>query len=104
MNIRKHLPLLQFLVHSTDEQRKVLIKKLTTEQMKVILEAIYNVLFGTCPIGEKDKKKLSAHKAVIRRMISKDLTQKQQQRLLTNHRDLLPLLIFPVVEMMKFTP
>lgn len=103
MKVEKHLTLLEFLAYSTIEQRKVLIKALTEEQLKVVLEAIYNVLFGTCPIEKALKKKLSSNKTVIRRMVSKDLTPKQQQRLLKKHSDLLPFLLKPVVEMFKST-
>ena len=101
MKIEKHLSLLEFLVSANDDQRVAVLKTLAEAQIKVILESIYNVLFGTCPIQIKDKKKLKSQSAVIRRMVSnyKGLTLSQKRRLLRKHQRLLPLLLKPVVEM-----
>ena len=99
--VRKHLSLFDVLVQSTDKQREVFLKTVSETQLKAILEAIYNVLFGTCSINTKDKRKLKPHSAVIRRMLSKELTLKQQRRLLKKHQHLLPLLLKPVIDMFR---
>ena len=101
MKVRNYLPLFEILVSGTDEQRGALIRTLSELQLRAILEAVYNVLKGTCPIKGKDKKKLAKYKSVIRRLVSKDLTRLQQRRLLTKHRTLLPLVLSPVVEAWK---
>jgi hypothetical protein len=99
MKVEKHLLLLKFLATASDDQRVALIKRLSETQVKVILESIYNVLFGTCPIEVKDKKTLKSQSTVIRRMVSKELTLLQKRRLLKKHQRLLPLLLKPVVDM-----
>ena len=101
MKVRNYLPLFQLLVHSTDEQRAALLKTLTSLQLRAVLEAIYNVLRGTCPIKDKDKKKLERYKNVIRRLVSKELSRQQQQRLLSKYRHVLPLVLIPVLEAWK---
>ena len=90
--VRNFLSLFDVLIKSTDEKRKVILKSLTETQLKAVLEAIYNVLFGMCPIQDKDKKKLKSESTIIRRMVSKDITLQQQRRLLKKHSRLLPLL------------
>lgn len=100
MNIQKQLPLLEFLAEGTDVQQRVLVKTLTANQLKAVLEAIYNVLMGTCPLQNKHKKKLESQKSDIRHLVSKELSTEQKQQLLRKHSDLLPLLLKPVVAML----
>ena len=94
---QKHLPLFELLIQTTDNQRQAILKTLSATQLRAILEAIYNVLRGTCPIRDSDKKKLNRYSAVIRRLVSRELTSPQQQRILNKYRRLLPLLLKPVV-------
>jgi hypothetical protein len=102
-SIRKHLPLLMLLVDASEAQAQAILKTLTPVQLRVILEAIYNVLRGTCPIGDKLKKNLYQRRGIIRRLVSKDLTRQQQQRMLVKHRQLLSLLLRPVIEFLTKT-
>lgn len=99
--VRKHLPLFELLAQITDDQRKSIVKTLTQQQLRAVLEAIYNVLKGTCELEDKDKKKLFPHRHVIRRLVSKDINQKQQRRLLHKHVNLLGILLKPVVKALK---
>jgi hypothetical protein len=97
----KHLPSFELLVQSSDEQRVAILKSLTGPQLRALLEAIYNVLKGTCPIPVKDKKKLFQHRHIIRRLVSKELNRQQQHRLLKKHRQLIPLFLKPVIVFLK---
>lgn len=99
--IQKHLPLFKILAESSDAQRSAILKTLSPAQLRVVLEAIYNVLRGTCAISDKLKKKLHQHRRIIRLLVSKDLTRQQQQRLMIKHRTLLPLLLKPVIEFLS---
>lgn len=98
MMVRKHLALIELLVQSPYTQRQAL---LSNTQLNAVLEAIYNVLKGTCPINDKKKKKLNRYKQVIRRLVSSEVTHKQRHRLLIKHRRLLPSLLKPVIEMFQ---
>ena len=99
--VRKHLPLFEILISSSDNQRQAVLKTLADSQLKAILEAIYNVLKGTCPLRDKERNKSVPFKTVIRRIVSDGLTQKQRKRLLSKHHHLLPFLLKPVVEMLQ---
>jgi len=98
---QKHLPLFEVLTRGTDDQRAVLLQTLSEPQLKAVLEAIYNVLKGTCPVRNKDKTQLLRYRGVIRRLVSKDLSQQQQRRLLKKHRTLLPIVLTPVIRYLK---
>lgn len=97
----KHLPLFELLAQATDRQSAAILKSLTKPQLRAVLEAIYNVLMGTCPISDSDKKKLYEHRHIIRRLVSKELNRQQQQRLLYKHRQLLPLFLKTVITFLK---
>ena len=98
--VEKHLPLYGLLADTSEAQRVAILKTLNPSQLRALLEAIYNVLRGTCPVDDTLKKKLYRHKRVIRRLVSKELTRRQQQHLLVKHNVLLPLLLAPVVELL----
>lgn len=99
--VAKYLPLFQLLVETLSEQRSAILKTLSTQQLRAVLEAIYNVLKGTCPLNDKDKKLLYNYRTSIRRLVSKRLTRKQQRRLLKKYGDILPALLKPVVEFLR---
>ena len=90
--VEKHLALLHLLAETTDTQRLAIIKTLSPSQIRAVLEAIYNVLRGTCPVSDKARKALHHQRRIIRRLVSKDLSLQQRQRLLIRHTRLLPLL------------
>lgn len=96
--IEKHLPLFRLLVNTTDTQRRAIVKTLSPTQLRAVLEAIYNVLRGTCPIRDKIKKSLYQQRRIIRRLVSTELTREQQQRQLVKHRGIVPLLLQPVID------
>ncbi len=64
--VEKHLTLYRVLVDTTDVQRVAILRTLTPSQLRAVLEAIYNVLRGACPVDDTLKKKLHRHKKVIR--------------------------------------
>ena len=96
--IEKHLPLFRLLVDTTEAQRRAIVKTFSPSQLRAVLEAIYNVLKGTCPISDKVKTALFQRRRVIRRLVGKELTREQQRRQIVKHRDTLPLLLQPVID------
>ena len=95
--VEKHLALFRLLIDTTEAQRLAIVKTLDPSQMRAVLEAIYNVLRGTCPVSDKEKKALYQQRRIIRRLVSKELTRQQKHRLLVKHREVLPLLLKPVL-------
>jgi hypothetical protein len=99
--VKKHLPLFEFLVRADDKQIAAILKTLSEQQLKAVLEAVYNVSKGICPLPNKTKKQLFEYKNVIRRLVSKELNREQQRRLLKKHQHLLPLVLKPVIKFLN---
>jgi len=98
---KKYLPLLEVLTGASVLQRKAILRTLTKQQLRAILEAVYNVLRGTCPLHPKDKKTLFEYRDIIRRMVSKKLSEKQQRLLVNKYQNILPLLLKPAIRALK---
>ncbi|CAG2255221.1 unnamed protein product [Mytilus edulis] len=62
------------------EQITYILKTLTTNQVQVILEILYNVIKGVCPISKKNKTALMQRKRLIREVLRPDLTLNQRRR------------------------
>lgn len=99
--VKKYLPLFEVLVEASETQRVAILKTLTDHQVHAVLEAIYNVFYGTCSLPPKDKRTLFDYRGVIRRMISEELTEKQKRFQLRKHQLILPLLLKPVIKALK---
>lgn len=86
---KQHLIL--FLMHMSRHQLLHVLRILTKEQLRAIIEIIYNVVQGTCPVSEANKNILLKHKNLIRRLVVKRLTLSQRKRLLLKIRNILPI-------------
>ena len=89
----RFLTFFRVLKDAQDQQRRAILKTLSPSQHTAILEAIYNVLKGTCDLSDKDKKKLFRYKTIIRKLVSKTTTRATQRRLLIKYQHLLPVLL-----------
>lgn len=58
------------------------MKHLTKAQMNVLIEVIYNAIMGNLTITTTDKKRLNRYRHVIRKVVSKGLSQKRRKALL----------------------
>lgn len=87
------------LIYSTDDkQREALLKSMTMNQYKILVECIYNILYGVYEITPKEKSELSKYQTVIRRITSKELTHEQRKKLLVKNRFLLPHLLRSIID------
>jgi len=84
---------LEFLLIAPKVQLKLLLKNLTTNQLKLLVEIIYNAAKGTIPLSDSDKSKLWKYKRIIRQVLLQGLTQRQRLQKLLKIRDLLPIFI-----------
>ena len=83
--IRKQGNFLRLLLSTSDQQRRALLKSVLDSQLKAIVQIVYNVLMGNRDLSQKDKKDLAKHKTIIRRFVSKDVTQQERKRLLLKY-------------------
>ena len=91
--ISKHFNFLSLFISGDGTQKLALLKTMTTQQYKILVECVYNVLYGVYRMTQKDKKKLAKHKDVIRRITDEGLTYMQRKRLLIRNHFILPVIL-----------
>ena len=74
--------LIEFLIKTTPQQRMKILKTLKKEELKLIIEIIFNVVYGVCPISETSKKVLLRYKGPIRQVIADELRANQRRSIL----------------------
>lgn len=78
--IARHIHFLSLLSDGDDKQRLALLKTMNLKQFKIVIECIYNVLYGMCTVSNKDKTKMKSYKDVIRRLTLKDITREHRKK------------------------
>lgn len=91
--IKKESSFLRLLLSTTSQQQKAMIKTITPKQMKAVVQIAYNVLQGNRDVSGKDINKLTKHKLVIRRFISRGITCEKRSKLFLKYLDFILLLI-----------
>lgn len=84
---------LRFLLSCSSQQFNFTIKTLTPNQLQVIVEIVFNVLNGVCPVSNKNKIKLHQKKRLIREIILPKLTPSQRKRKLQRIKTVLPIFL-----------
>jgi hypothetical protein len=82
-----------FLLICSPQQFKCTLKTLTKNQLQVIVEIIFNMMKGICPISDKNKTKQYKRKRLIREVILPKLTPEQRKRRLKKHKRVLPIFL-----------
>lgn len=83
--IKKEKDFLRLLLHTSDKQKKVLIKNIEKSQLNAIVQIVYNVMLGIRPLTEKDKNRIANRKTIIRQFVSKGISLKRRKELLSKH-------------------
>ena len=84
---------LEFLLNTSNFQRNWLLKNLNVEQLKLIVEILFNVAMENIPSTKEDKRKLTKYKTPIRKVLSSRLTHRQRLVRLMKIRNILPLVV-----------
>lgn len=82
-----------FLLICSPQQFEYTLKSLTKNQLQVIIEIIFNVMKGICPISDKNKTKLYKQKRLIREVILPKLTPEQRKHCLKKLKRVLPIFL-----------
>ena len=73
------------LLNTDKRQRRVLLQSISKQQLRAVIEIIYNVLQGYGNITEKDKKYLEKYRSVIRRLVDKRISSLSRKKLLIKY-------------------
>ena len=85
--------LIQFLLTCSTQQLEFLLKTFTKDQLQVIMEIIYNVAKGVCPISDKNKTILMKRKRLIRAVLLPKLTPNQRKKGLQKIKKIFPIFL-----------
>jgi hypothetical protein len=85
--------LIEFLIKTTPQQRMKILKTLKKEELKLIIEIIFNVVYGVCPIFETSTKLLLRYKGLIRQVIADGLRANQRRSILIKFRKIIPVFV-----------
>lgn len=89
---------IKFLLDIPKQQLVCFLNIITKEQLQAIIEIIYNVVQGVCPIPVANKSVLSKHKNLIRALVSKRITLSERKRLLLKLRNILQIFLKAYIE------
>ena len=75
--------LAEFLLKAPAHQQKAVLQTLTVEQLKFMVEIIFNAVKGTTPLADDDKRILYRRRQAISKLLARGITIRQRkQRLL----------------------
>ena len=97
-SLNQNITLLRGLAYLPTHQKRVLFKKLTNQQIHAIAEIAANFLAKVFRISEKIKSELSGKKGVIRRIASREVTDKKRHEIIKKNSALVSLLIKAAIE------
>lgn len=83
--ILKEAHFVGLLLHADKSQQRALLRTISKNQMRVLVEVIYNVLHGYGNITEKDKIYLKKYQSVIRRLVDKHTAARKRKNLLLKY-------------------
>ena len=99
--LKNNLPYLKLLSASKPQQRQLLIKYATSEQLKSLIEIVTNVLYGVIPISTELIKKLKRYKKVIIDIGNKYIRKAEKKKKLLHISSKLVLLLKHILPVLK---
>lgn len=73
------------LLSTNKKQRIRLLQIITTQQLRALVELIYNALHGYSPPHEKYMLDLRRHRSIIRHIVKKKITRRKRIELISKH-------------------
>lgn len=96
--LKAQIHFLRLLMSTSSVQQKALIKSVLPAQMKALVQIVYNVLVGNRTLSDMNKKKLKAHKTVIRRFVSRELSFQKRKEILLKYFKHISILVNKVIK------
>ena len=94
---KKESCFLRLLLTTSRDQQQALIKTISQQQLKAVVQIAYNVLQGAREVSTKDVNKLAKHKLAIHRFVAKETTRVRRVQLLARYLDII-LHLFKAIE------
>ena len=95
--VKKYKHHLKFISVCEHKSCKSLLGNCDKELIKSICECALNVLHGSIPLQQKNRRKLAKHKNDLRNLVSKVVSIQQKKQIVQKGSRFLPLLLGPVL-------
>ena len=93
--------LVEFWLAASDKQKKELLLTLTNQQLKFLMEIIYNIVTDNISIPEKHKKQLIKHKLSIQKVLTDGISTHQRRQRLFVLAKILPIFLNNYLQWLK---
>ena len=77
--VKNQLDFIRLLTSANTSQRRRLIDISTRDQLKSVVDIVYNILLGHCPISNTTKAKVSKFKVTMRLIAKKSVCEKKEE-------------------------
>lgn len=78
-SVQKHIDFLKLLATTHKKQRIQLLHTISGSQLDVLVETVYNILNGVCPLTKTEEQSLKKHKTLLRKVVDKKLSNRIQR-------------------------
>jgi hypothetical protein len=100
--LKTHKPLLEFLRSTVPpQQKKAVLRLLTTAQVTCISELVLNLLHGVIPLTPGQKTQFAKYKKILRILASKGSSRQRKIKLLTGHLNLVEKIIILIHNLLQ---
>ena len=91
--LKKELSFLRLFLTTTNEQRKALTNTITGQQMKAVLQIVYNIALGNRALSDINKNKVRRYQSVIRKFIKKGTSMRVRRAILLKYTRIFVILV-----------
>ena len=92
---------LRLFIKTQDAQRRALIKSITDQQMRALVQIVYNILIGNRSLTRNMVSRLSAFKGMFRKFVNPDIANDKRKLMLYKYRNQILQMLFIIRSELK---
>lgn len=96
-SVQKHIDFLKLLATTHKKQRIQLLHTISGSQLDVLVETVYNILNGVCPLTKTEEQSLKKHKTLLRKVVDKKLSNRIKQKIFLRIQRIIPTFLSSVL-------
>lgn len=95
-SVKKHREFLRLLTTTHKIQRVHMLQTISNNQFNILVEIVYNILHGICPLTKDEEVKLKKYKTLLRKLKEKKLAKRIKKNILLQIQQIVPTLLSSV--------
>jgi hypothetical protein len=95
-SVKKHREFLRLLMTTHKVQRMHMLQTISNDQFNILVEIVYNILHGICPLNKDEEVKIKKYKTLLRKLIEKNLPKRVKKNILLQIQQIVPTLLSSV--------